>query len=62
MRNAASRASRLLFYLFPSAELNPDPNDLPPIDPKDAFMLGDAATLSLTNGHSAGTPSAPQVS
>ncbi|KAG5634869.1 hypothetical protein H0H81_000469 [Sphagnurus paluster] len=34
--------------------LNPDPNDLPPLDPKDAFLLGDISIPSgpFTNGSS----------
>ncbi|KAL5531371.1 hypothetical protein ACEPAG_4248 [Sanghuangporus baumii] len=44
------------------SQINPDPEMLPPIDPKDAFMLVDAP-MSATNGtYSSGTPPTPQVS
>ncbi|KAI6122331.1 RNA polymerase II-associated [Pisolithus croceorrhizus] len=43
--------------------LNPDPNNLPPLDPKDRFLLGDPSSSSLpyTNGTPAPTvgPSTP---
>lgn len=36
--------------------LNPDPTNLPPLDPKDAFLLGDSSTGSYANGSSTSTP------
>ncbi|KAF5335997.1 hypothetical protein D9611_006303 [Ephemerocybe angulata] len=46
-------------------KLNPDIKNLPPLDPKDAFLLADPSTSSsaFTNGHHPGTatPSASQV-
>ncbi|EIN09583.1 hypothetical protein PUNSTDRAFT_51813 [Punctularia strigosozonata HHB-11173 SS5] len=41
------------------SELNPDPNDLPKLDPKDEFLLGDPASgAPYTNGHASG-PATP---
>jgi RNA polymerase II-associated factor 1 len=44
--------------------LNPNPHDLPPLDPKDKFLLGDPSSAtggSYTNGATgtAGAPSTP---
>ncbi|KAG6908957.1 hypothetical protein DXG01_002563 [Tephrocybe rancida] len=39
------------------SELNPDPQNLPPLDPKDAFLLGDSTPSgSYTNGSISATP------
>ncbi|KAI5118678.1 hypothetical protein M0805_003615 [Coniferiporia weirii] len=46
------------------SQLNPDPTVLPPVDPKDAFMLGDVPVHSSVNGtySSGAAPPTPQVS
>ncbi|KAL5492506.1 hypothetical protein ACEPAI_3953 [Sanghuangporus weigelae] len=44
------------------SQINPDPEMLPPIDPKDAFMLVDAPMSSTNGTYSSGTPTTPQVS
>lgn len=46
--------------LLVSNILNPEPEHIPPVDPRDAFMLVDAP--SLTNGSGPTTPVTPQVS
>ncbi|KAH8110985.1 RNA polymerase II-associated [Phellopilus nigrolimitatus] len=44
------------------SQLNPDPNNAPAVDPKDAFMLGDSLLSSVNGNYSSGTaPSTPQV-
>lgn len=45
-------------------ELNPSATNLPPVDPKDAFMLGDGASTSGShvNGFSNSQNATPQVS
>ncbi|KAG6869204.1 hypothetical protein C0993_009067 [Termitomyces sp. T159_Od127] len=43
--------------VFWTTELNPDPQNLPPLDPKDAFLLGDLTQSgSYANGSSGSTP------
>ncbi|EJD07681.1 uncharacterized protein FOMMEDRAFT_24985 [Fomitiporia mediterranea MF3/22] len=45
------------------SQINPDPEMLPPVDPKDAFMLGDTSAPTSNGVFTGnGTPSAPQVS
>lgn len=44
-----------------SLELNPDPNNLPELDPKDQFLLGDTTGASFTSSYG-GPVSASQSS
>lgn len=49
--------------LLPLVDLNPDPNNLPKLDPKDQFLLSDPASSTpfLGNGHASGSmPSSSQ--
>ncbi len=45
-------------------ELNPNPKNAPPIDPRDAFMLDETSLHAQANGSSyaSAAPSTPQVS
>ncbi|KAJ2933140.1 hypothetical protein H1R20_g3941, partial [Candolleomyces eurysporus] len=46
------------------SKINPDPHNLPPLDPKDAFLLADPSSSTFANGHQSGpaTPaSAPSI-
>ena len=53
----------LIFYVSVSVELKPSATDLPPIDPRDAFMLDGASTSgSQVNGFSNSQNSTPHVS